>query len=275
MKEEYILIPFVKWVGGKRQLISEIAKRLPSKFNNYYEPFVGGGAVLFYLKPTNAFINDINSVLIYTYKTIKDNPREMMKKLKELDQLECTKDLYNQIRNQFNNKILSNQYDSEMTSLFIFLNKRCFNAVYRVKSQGLSNVPFNNKAKCNSFVEENILLISEYLQNVEIFNVDFEESLKNAKAGDFVFIDSPYALLKATSFESYTKDGFDLDSHIRLAKVFKELDQRGCYLMLTNHNTPLIRELYQDYKIDVVDVRRNVNSDGNNRIGKEVIITNY
>ncbi|UWV82739.1 Dam family site-specific DNA-(adenine-N6)-methyltransferase [Mycoplasmopsis cynos] len=269
------LTPFVKWAGGKKQLINEIEKRLPKQIKNYYEPFVGGGAILFYLKPQKAYINDINSVLINAYNIIKTNPSQIISLLSELDKIECTKETYYNIRDKFNNKILSREYDVEMASLFIFLNKRCFNGLYRVNSKGLFNVPFNNKLKCDSYNKENILNISEYLKNVNITNLDFEESLINAKKGDFIFFDSPYAPLNPTSFDSYTKDGFDKESHIRLSKVFKRLDKKGCLLMLTNHNTKLIRDLYSEYKIEVVDVKRNINSKASNRTGKEVIITNY
>ncbi|MDW2852943.1 DNA adenine methylase [Mesomycoplasma ovipneumoniae] len=269
------LTPFVKWAGGKRQLINEIEIRLPKKIENYYEPFVGGGAILFHLKPQKAYINDINSVLINAYNVIRTKPNQLVNYLNELDEIECTKERYYKKRDKFNNKILSNEYDVEMASLFIFLNKRCFNGLYRVNSRGLFNVPFNNKLKCDSYSKENIFGISEYLKNVNITNLDFEESLENAKKGDFIFFDSPYVPLNPTSFESYTKDGFDRESHIRLAELFKKLDKKGCLLMLTNHDTELIRDLYSDYKIEVVDVRRNINSNGSNRMGKEVIITNY
>lgn len=269
------IMPFVKWAGGKRQLINEIEKRLPDKINNYYEPFVGGGAILFHLKPQKAYISDINTVLINAYNIIKYNPSELIESLKELDKIECTKETYNNIRTKFNNKILAREFDIEMASIFIFLNKRCFNGLYRVNSKGLFNVPFNNKSKCDSYNEDNIFNMSKYLKNVEIYNLDFEDVLKNAKKGDFIFLDSPYAPLNPTSFESYTKDGFDKDNHIRLSKVYKDLDKKGCLLMLTNHNTELIRDLYSGYKIEVVDAKRNINSNGSNRIGKEVIITNY
>ncbi|WP_031488832.1 DNA adenine methylase [Ureaplasma canigenitalium] len=269
------LTPFVKWVGGKRQLINEIEIRLPKQIENYYEPFVGGGAILFYLKPEKAHINDINSVLINAYNVIKTNPNQLINLLNYLDKMECTKETYFSIRDKFNNKILSKEYDVEMASLFIFLNKRCFNGLFRVNSKGLFNVPFNNKLKCDSYNKKNILGISEYLKNVNITNLDFEDSLENAKKGDFIFFDSPYAPLNPTSFEAYTKDGFDIENHIRLSEVFKRLDKKGCLLMLTNHNTELIRDLYSEYKIEVVDVKRNINSNGNNRVGEEVIITNY
>lgn len=267
--------PFVTWAGGKTQLIEEIMKRLPTKFENYFEPFLGGGAVLFHLQSKKAYVNDINTVLINAFKVIKNNPNDLIEKLKKLDEIECTKEFYYEKRKEFNKKIVANEFDTELASLFIFLNKRCFNGLYRVNSKGLFNVPFNHKKVGRSYDKENILNISNYLQDVEITNLDFEESLKQAKKGDFIFIDSPYAPLNTNTFVSYTKDGFDLESHIRLSKVFKSLDEKGCFVMLTNHNTDLIRSLYSEYKVETVNVRRNINSNGTNRKGVEVIITNY
>ncbi|VEU58937.1 DNA adenine methylase [Mycoplasmopsis gallinacea] len=269
------LKPFVKWVGGKTQLIPEIKRRLPQKIKDYYEPFLGGGAVLLSLQPKKAYVNDINKVLINAFNVIKNRPSELIKILKSLDQVECTKEFFYQKREQFNNKLTQQEFDEEMAALFIFLNKKCFNGLYRVNSKGLFNVPFNNKTTGNSYDEQNILNINKYLQNVEISNLDFEESLKSAKKGDFIFIDSPYAPLNPNSFDAYTKEGFGEKNHIRLSKVFKELDKKGCFLMLTNHDTELIRDLYSEYNIDVVNVKRNVNSDGKNRKGVELIITNY
>ena len=137
------------------------------------------------------------------------------------------------------------------------------------------NVPFNGKIKAKSFEESNILDTSLFLQNVIITADDFEIGLKLANKGDFVFIDSPYAPLNPTSFESYTDKGFSVEEHERLAKVFKELDEKGCFVMLTNHNTEFIRELYKDYLIEEISVKRMINSDSSNRKGKEVIIRNY
>ena len=168
------------------------------------------------------------------------------------------------------------EYDVELAALFLFINKHCFNGLYRVNGKGLFNVPYNNTRRA-SVDEEAIMATSKYLQDVNIIDGDFEEACKNAKKGDFVFIDSLYAPLNPTSFESYTKEGFDIESHKRLAKLYDELTARGCYCMLTNHNTELINELYgnKGYKIDVVSVKRMINSDASNRVGEEVIICNY
>ena len=270
--------PFVKWAGGKRQLIPQIRERMPEKYNDYYEPFVGGGAVIFDLLPANALINDTNKALINTYRTICNEPDTFLKEVNRLDNdmWEDGKKYYYSIREHYNDKLMRSEYDVELATLFVFINKHCFNGLYRVNGKGLFNVPYNNSRRV-SIDEEAIMAASEYLKGVTIIDGDFEQACKNAKKGDFVFIDSPYAPLNPTSFESYTKEGFDIESHKRLAKLYDELTARGCYCMLTNHNTELINELYgnKDYKIDVVSVKRMINSDASNRVGEEVIICNY
>lgn len=270
--------PFVKWAGGKRQLITQIRERMPEKYNDYYEPFIGGGAVIFDLLPANALINDINKALINTYRTICNEPDAFLKEVNRLDNdmWEDGKKYYYTIREHYNDKLMRSEYDVELAALFVFINKHCFNGLYRVNGKGLFNVPYNNSRRV-SVDEDVIIATSEYLRGVTIIDGDFEQACKNAKKGDFVFIDSPYAPLNPTSFESYTKEGFDIESHKRLAKLYDELTARGCYCMLTNHNTELINELYgnKDYKIDVVSVKRMINSDASNRVGEEVIICNY
>ena len=272
------IAPFIKWAGGKRQLLAQIRERMPESFNNYYEPFVGGGAVVFELLPTSAVINDINKALVNAYKQICNASDAFLKKLKELDEAmwEDGKEYYYSLREHYNDKLMREEFDVELAALFVFINKHCFNGLYRVNGKGLFNVPYNNSRKASSD-EKNIKAISEYLKSVTILEGDFQVACQNAKKGDFIFIDSPYAPLNPTSFESYTKEGFDIESHKRLADLYDELTARGCYCMLTNHNTELINELYSNkgYKIDVVSVKRMINSDATNRVGEEVIICNY
>ena len=272
------IAPFVKWAGGKRQLLTQIKERMPEKYNNYFEPFVGGGAVTFALLPENALINDINKALINAYRQICNAPEVFLKAIKKLDNemWEDGKEYYYFLREHYNDKLMKTEFDVELAALFVFINKHCFNGLYRVNGKGLFNVPYNNSRRVS--VDENLIMeISEYLQSVKIMDGDFEVACKEAKGGDFVFIDSPYAPLNPTSFESYTKEGFDIESHKRLAKLFDELTARGCYCMLTNHNTDLINELYgnKGYRIDIVSVKRMINSDASNRAGEEVIICNY
>lgn len=272
------VIPFVKWAGGKRQLLDRISERMPQNYNHYFEPFIGGGAVLFELQPENAVINDINASLMNTYKIIVGSPQEFIESVKKLDSQigDDGKAYYYSLREHYNDKLMKEEFDIELAALFVFMNKHCFNGLYRVNGKGLFNVPYNNSKK-ESIDEDSIWAVSEYLKKVTIMLGDFEAACQGAEKGDFVFFDSPYAPLNPTSFESYTKEGFDVESHERLAKLFDKLTEKGCYCMLTNHNTAFINELYgnKGYRMDVVSVKRMINSDASKRTGEEVIICNY
>ena len=269
--------PVIKWAGGKQGNLQYIKERLPKTFNKYYEPFAGGLAVLLELCPTNFIINDINSELINVYMMIRNNVEDLILCLTYLDtEHEAAADpkaFYYKIRSDFNWNL--GMQRPPQAARFIYLNKHCFNGLYRVNSKGEFNVPFNGKLSGRSFDPDHLRELSSLLKNARILNTDFEVAVRGASVNDFVFFDSPYAPITATTFTDYTKEGFSYEDHVRLAKVFKELTNRGCYCMLTNHDTPLIRELYKDYKIEVVDVRRSINRKGNGRTGKEVIITNY
>lgn len=286
MLKQVSAAPFVKWAGGKRQLIPQIKEKMPKTYNRYYEPFVGGGAVIFELLPEDAVINDINRALVNAYKVIASFSAEFLTEINRLDDgmwerwQKASKDggseYYYNLREHYNDKLMKEEYDVELAALFVFINKHCFNGLYRVNSKGLFNVPYNNSRR-KSCDEETIKVVSEYLKGVIILEGDFQTACDEAGEGDFIFIDSPYAPLNPTSFESYTKEGFDVESHKRLADLFDELTARGCYCMLTNHNTEFINGLYgnKGYKIDVVSVKRMINSDATNRVGEEVIICNY
>ena len=269
--------PFVKWAGGKTQLLDKIKERLPLEINNYFEPFIGGGAVLFEFGFENATISDINQELIYTYKCIQNNCYELIDKISLLDSEheQNPKEFYYSIREKYNEKIKHDIKDVELAAMFIYLNKHCFNGLYRVNSKGLFNVPFNQKKSGKSFDKNNLLEIAKYLQGKNIYCQDFAITCENCQKGDFVFFDSPYAPLNDTSFEAYTKEGFSKEEHERLANLFKELTAKGVNCMLTNHNTDFIRNLYKDFNIEVVQVKRMINSDSSKRVGEEVIITNY
>lgn len=277
MKNDTIT-PFVKWAGGKRQLLPKIKELLPERFETYYEPFVGGGALLFELKKDGAIINDINLSLINAYTQIRDNVELFLEYINDLDTkiIDGNKEYYYYIRDLYNSKLFEKKFDTELASMFVFLNKHCFNGLYRVNSKGLFNVPYNKSIK-PSVNRDNIIEISEYLKKITIMNGDFEDCCVNANEGDFIFFDSPYAPLNPSSFDSYTKEGFEIDEHIRLAELFDELTERGCFCMLTNHNTDLINNLYSNkgYNLEVVKVKRFINSDSSNRKGEEIIICNY
>lgn len=275
-EKNYIIKPFVKWAGGKTQLLDKLLTKIPKNYKNYFEPFLGGGALFLKLQPEFAYINDINKELINTYLQIKNNPDKLIKIVQKLDLEIRNKEFYYQQRDKYNKKIIDQEYDIEMAALFIFLNKHCFNGLYRVNKNGLFNVPWNNKTNIKSISVNNIKQLSLILnKNVEISCGDFEKILNKAKEQDLIFFDSPYAPINPTSFESYTKTGFTKDDHIRLSNVYKQLDKKGCYCILTNHNTPLIKDLYNCFNIEKVNVKRMINSDAKNRTGNEIIITNY
>lgn len=270
------LHPFVKWAGGKTQLLEPIIELMPKEYNEYYEPFIGGGALLLNVKPENAHINDNNLQLVNCYKQIKNHSNKLLSLIDELDSVNCDKEFYLKQRERYNQKILNKELDCECAALMIWINKHCFNGLYRVNSRGLFNVPYNNKCKVKSVERDNIIEIGKYLKNVSITSGDFEKACSKVQKGDFVYFDSPYVPEGGTAdFTSYTKDGFNLPDHERLADLFKALDSKGALLMLSNNDVPLVRELYKGYNFKSLEVHRNINRDGNNRKGKEVIITNY
>ena len=271
--------PFVKWAGGKRQILDKLKKYIPDEYNTYYEPFIGGGALLFELSPKDAVINDSNKELMNVYQVLC-NEEKFKKMCKALNSHETnhSEEYYYEQRNKDRNKNMFNKLSDYTTAgRTIYLNKECFNGLYRVNSKGEFNVPFGKKEKINTYEGNNLITVSNYLtmNNIKLLNVDFEEAVKTAKKGDFVYFDPPYDSDKSI-FNSYTEDGFNKDEQRRLAGVFKELDARGVYVMLSNHNTSLIKELYKDYNIHVIEAKRNINSNGEKR-GKveEVIVTNY
>lgn len=271
--------PFVKWAGGKRQIIDKLKKCVPEEFGTYFEPFVGGGALLFELSPRKAVINDYNEELMNVFECIKDENR-FSKMCSELNKHEAnhSEEYYYLIRNVDRDKAkYKKMVDYKRAARTIYLNKACFNGLYRVNSKNEFNVPFGKKVKVNTYEGQNLGIIHAYLNlnEIDILNVDFEEAVKDAKKGDFIYFDPPYDS-ETSTFNSYTEEGFGKEQQVRLARVFKELDERGCYVMLSNHNTTLVNELYKDYNIHVISAKRNINSNGNKR-GKveEVIVTNY
>lgn len=271
--------PFVKWAGGKRQIIDKLKKYVPEEFNTYYEPFVGGGALLFELEPKNAVINDSNEELINVYKVLC-NEDKFNKMIRNLNSHETnhSEEYYYELRNKDRSKSSFNRLaDYTRAARTIYLNKACFNGLYRVNSKNEFNVPFGKKLKVNTYEGSNLRLVSYYLttNKIEILNDDFEKAVGNAKQGDFIYFDPPYDSDTST-FNSYTEDGFGKEEQVRLARVFKDLSDKGCYVMLSNHNTKLINELYKNFNIHVIEAKRNINANGKKR-GKveEVIITNY
>ena len=270
--------PFVKWVGGKRQILDQLKSMMPDGYNRYYEPFIGGGALLLDVQPQNAVINDVNAQLLNVYCQLKADPEAVISIVEELDGIPCDKDRYYQMRDRYNRKIQSQEMDAECAALMIWVNKHCFNGLYRVNSKGLFNVPYNNKVNGASMEVDNLRNIGQYLQQsaVEIKEGDFEDACRDVQSGDFVYFDSPYVPVSDTaSFTDYTKEGFSLEDHKRLAALFKRLDRLGAKLLLSNHDVPLVHELYKGYRIEGLNVRRGINSVASKRTGREVIVSNY
>ena len=273
--------PFLKWAGGKRQLLPELLKYIPKDFNNYFEPFLGGGALFFelynlgFLENKKVYLSDINEELINTYKTIRDNPKELIIKLKEF-KTNHNKEFYYKIRELDRDKNYKNLDNITKSARFIYLNKTCFNGLYRVNKKGYFNVPIGSYKNPNILDEENILAVSKALQNIIIKNFDYKEILKEVQSNDFIYLDPPYHPLNETSsFTSYTKNEFLQKEQIELFKTLKELSDK-CFILKSNSDTDFINKLYKDFKIEKILANRAINSKATNR-GKilEVLIRNY
>ena len=272
--------PFVKWVGGKRQLLKqfrELNLYPPECFNpesnTYFEPFVGGGAVFFDLLPKHAELSDTNRELVMTYNVIKDNVDSLIKSLKKHI---YNKEYYLGVRAQDINELS----DIEIASRFIFLNRTGFNGMYRVNKSGQFNVPFGRYKNPLICDENNLRKVSEALQGITITHRDYKDVLELAKIGDFIYFDPPYYPLNPTSsFTAYTAKGFFEKEQIELRDTFVKLHERGCFVMLSNSDTPFINELYsglEGVSVNKIIAGRAINSKGSKR-GKinEVLITNY
>ncbi|MCS6942448.1 MAG: DNA adenine methylase [Geminocystis sp.] len=265
--------PFVKWAGGKRQLVNALKKEIPKHFNRYIEPFVGGGALLFELMPQKAIINDINKELINAYLVIKENLGELLIELRNHKNEHI---YYYKIR------ALKPEFLSEVkrASRFIYLNKTCFNGLYRENSKGEFNVPFGNYKNPKIVDKENLESISEYLNSadIEIYNTDYKEVCYRAGRGDFIYFDPPYhPISKTSSFTKYTKYDFSEKEQIELSEIFRELDNRGCYLMLSNSNTEFIKALYKNYRIKELEANRYISckASGRKKSKIEILIKNF
>lgn len=290
--------PFIKWVGGKTQLIEQLDALLPSDFGSwndvtYIEPFVGGGAMLFHMLQKypniqHAIINDINSDLTTCYKTVRDNPKELIESMQDIEKAyltlsseEARKDFFMAVRNRYNEKNLE---PIENTTKFFFLNRTCFNGLYRVNKKGLFNVPFGkytNPTICNP---DTIMQDSELLQRVEILNADFESTFDYAQGNTLFYFDPPYRPLSDTSsFNDYAKEAFNDDAQIRLKEYCDKVNNAGYKFMLSNSDSKGKNEednffdhLYRTYKIERVLASRNINSNPSKR-GKltEILVHNY
>ncbi len=266
--------PFVKWAGGKRQIINRMDRFFPEEFDTYIEPFLGGGAIFFYLLPSKAILIDINPELINTYQVIQEDVVKLSESLKKH---ENEKEYYYKLRNIDRNLEEFNKWSKiEKASRTIYLNRCCYNGLYRVNSKGQYNVPFGKYKNPNFCDEKNLWAVHEALKNVKIIQGGFERVLEFAEKGDFIYFDPPYHPLSETSnFTSYTKFDFGKESQIRLFEVFKELDKKGCKLLLSNSYNEFIIKLYKDYKIVTINAKRAINSDASKRGKiKEVLVMN-
>lgn len=266
--------PFLKWAGGKSQLLSTFEKFYPKSFNRYFEPFLGGGAVFFSLAARNqglkAVISDCNEELINCYLMLRDNPDEVIEELRE-----HRNDIhyFYKIR-----ELVSEELDdAERAARMIFLNKTCFNGLYRVNRKGQFNVPFGRYKNPKLVDVQNIHAVSRVLANAQIVCQPFEKVVSKARQNDFVYLDPPYHPLSATSnFTGYTKGAFNFADQERLAEVFQSLSQKGCHVMQSNSDIPAIRELYSGFRIETVQAHRAINCNGEKR-GRinELLILNY
>lgn len=276
MKKNKLIAPFLKWVGGKRQLMPAIKELIPKNYNNYYEPFIGGGAVLFDLQPKKAVINDFNKELINVYKTIKENPEKLISDLKTHKN---KSDYFYDIRALDREENFKNLSTIKKASRVIYLNKTCYNGLYRVNNSGEFNSPFGRYKNPNIVNEITIKAVSKYLNtnDITILNVDFEKALKGIKKGSFVYFDPPYHPVSTSSnFTGYVQGGFDMYEQVRLKNTCDDLDKKGVKFLLSNSATQFIEDIYKDYKISYVKANRSINSNGKKR-GEidEVLIRNY
>ena len=286
MAQEYQQIvvepkPFVKWAGGKRQLLAELEKNFPKQFGTYFEPFLGGGAVLFDLlakKPNlKCSVSDLNSDLVLAYVTIRDKLGRLIESLENHSKNyhKDSTNYYYEVRKQ------EPKSQIEKVSRLLFLNKTCFNGLYRVNSKGKFNVPLGRYTNPNIVNRENLITASKFLQSekIKISCRDFESILKDAKKGDFVYFDPPYQPVSDTAnFTSYTHRDFTEDDLQRLADLAHQLNSKGCYVLLSNSNTKIVKKLFSSkkWKVKEISVNRAINSNSQKRTGhKEVLIKNY
>ena len=267
-KEKHIQAkPIMKWAGGKTQMLSDIMPKIPKKYGKYIEPFIGGGALFFALNPDKAIIADRNPELINMYQQVADNVETVISYLKKYKN---TKEDFYEVRSLDWLKLKKEEAAARM----IYLNKTCFNGLYRVNKKGQFNVPFG-KYKAPNFCDEEVLYAaSDVLKKATIECVDYLSVLKKyAEPGDFIFLDPPYLPISEYSdFKRYTKEQFYEEDHIELAKEVKRLQELGCYVILTNSNHPLVHELYADYKIEVIQTKRYISCNGSKRKGEDIIV---
>lgn len=272
--------PVIKWVGGKGSvlpLFEDLIKPYLKENNTFYEPFAGGLAVSLALQHPNTVVNDLNSELIHMYRIIRDNPEELIAELKCFQNSHNT-EFYYHVRNLDRTDTLSRISDVAKAARTIYLNKTCFNGLYRVNKKGQFNAPIGRTAsgKTPDIVQEDLIReMSQYLKTVQFHNTDFAVIVKAAKPGDVLFFDPPYdsdETIKTDGFVGYQKEGWTREDTIRLKNICDNLVARGCKVIITNNDTEFVRQLFAGYKFREIEVKRSINRDGNKRKGKELVI---
>jgi DNA adenine methylase len=277
IKKSLLITPVLKWAGGKRKLLQDIIKHIPDIFSVYYEPFLGGGAVFFSLQPSNAVVNDINDELINVYTAIRDNVEELIEDLKRHKN---EKDYFYKMRAKDRDKDEYNKLSSiEKASRIIYLNKTCYNGLFRVNQQGEFNAPFGRYKNPNIVNDIVLRKASDFLNKGSItFKCgDFEEAVKGIKKDDFVYFDPPYdPVSDSANFTGYDRGGFGKAEQERLKNLCDRLNKKGAKFLLSNSATEYIIDLYKDYNITIVQANRAINSKSDKR-GKvnEVLVKNY
>jgi len=268
--------PFIKWVGGKGKLRHALSALLPPgvELMRHVEPFVGGGAMFFALAPERALLCDVNADLVNTYIAVRDEVSHVIQHLSKLAHGHG-EERYYEVRERYN--LRTEKTHAERAALFIYLNKTCFNGLHRVNKKGAFNVPMGRYTNPTILDAQGLLAASAQLAGTDIKRQPFEALLSDARPGDFVYLDPPYEPVSRTAnFTSYAQDGFGQDQQTKLRDVYRELDRRGCKLMLSNSDVPFIRDLYRGFQIDGVLAPRAVSCDGKNRApAQEVVVRNY
>ncbi len=266
--------PFLRWAGGKNRIVNSLEEHMPPNFSNgneYYEPFLGAGSLFFRLKPLNTTLSDNNKDLIECYKAVQKNPELIVKHLQQYLLNNC-KNYYYKMRDKYNNSNPS----MAKAALFIYLNKTCFNGIWRVNKKGEFNVPYGYREPLLPS-KDYLLNPSTALSKARIIHEDYKKVVEYTKKGDFIYFDPPYPPLNETSyFTHYTKEGFNREDHSELASVAKMLNRKGCYIMISNADIQFIRSLYKEvFNLYDLEVTRRISANGKRHKVQELIITNY